>query len=453
MDGERAERMDATPLSRALRLRFDGQTLHRQPRIFITVLAIALIGLWAAWWVESVRRDTLAFGPSTWVPALPFLAGDFKVHIEHVSRIRASGVNPYHKANDYACAVLQYPPMIPRVFSWVAWFDVPTTVRVWIATQGLILTAGALAVWRARRVLGLVEIPPAVMVVAVVFSTPAIYAMERGQSDPLILLPFIASAWLLGRRGAWPEIAAGCLLGATAWLKYYPGVTLFALLALGRRKALAGFVVVAAVIGLVDHDGIRQAIQNGARVKSVLKYNRPPYIHQAEHWIVSAWNSNSFVRAYTPLRRTSATLIELALLLPLVVVVSRKVARSKEPGPVVLPYFLWLTAATTFALPGSNDYNLVVLPLAALAVWDPRDSWRVHLTLGLLLLTWWQPFRLPLNGQVVMIVKLAGLYATGACLVARVHRVPALAGPMHAWHPAAISVAHAPGSRSSSATP
>jgi hypothetical protein len=386
--------------------------------ILVTALALGLIGLWVGWWVSIVRRDTMAYGTPTWVPALPFLAGDFKTHIDHVARIRASGIDPYRKKDDFACTVHQYPPMIGRAFSWVVFFDVRTSIRVWIASLGLILTAGALASWRARRALRLAEIPPALVVAAVLFSTPALYAMERGQADPLILLPFIVSAWLLGRRGAWPEVAAGCLLGATAWLKFYPGVSMIALVVFGRRKAIMGFIAVASLIGIVDYDGAKRAIRNGSKVMVALKYDRPSFFQPWEHWLVSAWNSNDFVRGDITLRHVPGTVVELAMLVPLIVLVSRRVARSANPGPIVFPYLLWLTAATTFALPGSNDYNLAVLPMAALAVWDVRDSWRVQLSMALLLI-WWQPFWLPVSGQVLLMIKFASLCAVGASLVAR----------------------------------
>ena len=69
-------------------------------------------------------------------------------------------------------------------------------------------------------------------------------------------------------------------------------------------------------------------------------------------------------------------------------------------------------------MPYSNDYNLLPLPLCALAVWDRRDPAWVHLALGLLLACW-QPVRPPVDAEVLFVIKLAALYAVGASLCAR----------------------------------
>ena len=388
------------------------------PSVIATVLALGLIGAWIAWWVASIRQDSLVLGRSTWVPTLPFLAGDYKVSIDHIARVQASGIDPYRNPNDWVAPLYLYPPMVARVFSWVTLFDVPTSIKVWLASLAVILTIGAVASWRVRRTLGLTPLPLACLVTVALYGSPTILTMERGQTDPLILLPFLAAIWLLGRRGAWPEVAAGLILGATAWLKYYPGVTLIALAFLGRRKAVLGFVAAGALIGIVDLDGVREAMKHASFVQQAFKPDRPEVLHPVQHWIVAAWNSNPIVKATWPLKLIPAMAAEVVLLVPLVLLVSRKVLRSADPDRLLLPYFCWLTSATTFALPGSHDYNLTLLPLAALAVWDRRDSWRVHAALACSLI-WLQPFQVPVSGQVLMGLKLAALYAVGVSLSSR----------------------------------
>ena len=42
-------------------------------------------------------------------------------------------------------------------------------------------------------------------------------------------------------------------------------------------------------------------------------------------------------------------------------------------------YFLLLTSAATFIPPGTNDYNLIFLPVAVLAVWSLSDPWPINL--------------------------------------------------------------------------
>jgi hypothetical protein len=241
--------------------------------------------------------------------------------------------------------------------------------------------------------------------------------MERGQSDPMVVLPLIVASWLLVRKAAGSDIASGVLLGTTSWLKYYPGLTFVALVALRRPKALVAFAVVAVVIGLVDLDGFRQSIKNGALAQSVMA-DKVPHVHEIKHSIVENWKSMKFVRRVHLLGEIPGSVAASALLLPAIVLVSRRVSRAPDPRPLILPYLLWLTAAATFGMPYANDYNLVPLLLAMLTVWDVGDSWRVQVLLGLSML-WFQPFWLPLGGQILMVLKLLALYGVGWSLADR----------------------------------
>jgi Glycosyltransferase family 87 len=429
--------------------------------VLATILGLALIGLWVTAWIASIRKDTLVVGQSTWVPAMPFFGADFKVHIDHVARLQAAGMDPYHMPDDRVCSLYPYPPMLGRFFAWVVLFDKSTAACLWQGALGLILAAGGLAAWRTRRESGLDSIPPALIVAAILFSSPALFAVERGQADPMIILPMIASAWLL-RRGAWSEIAAGGLLGLTAWLKYYPGLVVVALFALGKRRGLAAFVVVAVSIGIVDLDGFRQSIKQAKLSQAFLN---GPYlcVPPMNHSIVERWTALSFVQSSGPLQQIPGTVVAAALLLPAIVLVSRIISRSVDAGALTYPYLLWLTSAATFAMPSSNDYNLATLPIATLAVWDRRDRLSVHLPI-LFSILWSQPFWLPLSGEIVLGLKLGALYAVGASLASRASRV-AVPVPLQPetslFHPAftrvycspAKSVAftgeHAPGSRRS----
>ena len=359
----------------------------------------------------------MVLGRLTWVPPLTFLAGDFKVHIDHVARLQAGGIDPYHRPGDWVCSLYPYPPMVGRSFGWVSLMSRSAAARAWLVALALLFVAGAVESWRARRALGLGEIPLAWLVAAVLYATPSLFAMERGQGDPMVILPLIVASWLLARRGAGADVAAGVLLGATSWLKYYPGLTSVALVALRRSKALAAFVVVAASIGLVDFDGTRQSIKNGALAQVVMA-DKVPHVHEIKHSIVENWKSMKLVRRVHLLGEVPGSVAAAALLLPAIVLVSRRVSRATDPRPLIFPYLLWLTAAATFGMPYANDYNLVPLILAMLAVWDAGDSWRVQVLLGLSML-WVQPFWLPLGGQILMVLKLVALYAVGRCLVAR----------------------------------
>ena len=84
-----------------------------------------------------------------------------------------------------------------------------------------------------------------------------------------------------------------------------------------------------------------------------------------------------------------------------------------------MPYFLWLTAAVTFFVPIANDYSLVFLPLAVISLWDRRDRLQVHLGLSYFLLCW-QPWQLDVGPRVLLVGKVAAVWAMGISLIYRV---------------------------------
>ena len=222
---------------------------------------------------------------------------------------------------------------------------------------------------RVRRVenapaLGLWPVPLPVLAVSLLYSTPAVLAMERGQCDPLVIPAMLAVAWLARSASSGASLRRGGLLGVTAWIKYYPGLAVFGLLALGCFKAAMAFVVVAGLIGLVDRVEVRQSIENG-KVLAQGKCHAGPAADGALDCLLPEGPSG---RAATRvLRRISPTVAAGLLLVPVLLAVSWPVARSRDVAPLIAPYFLWLTAAATFAMPYAIDYNLIPLPLARFA--------------------------------------------------------------------------------------
>jgi hypothetical protein len=90
----------------------------------------------------------------------------------------------------------------------------------------------------------------------------------------------------------------------------------------------------------------------------------------------------------------------------------------------------WLVAVATFFPPIANDYNLVFLPLAALALYDPRDRTIVHILAAYLLL-WLQPFHLTISGGILLACKVGGCWGVGLCLIARSRELAMVAAPHH----------------------
>jgi hypothetical protein len=401
----------------------------------MAVLGLVLVALWVAWWAKSVRQDRLAYGRAAWTPILPTLAGDFRVHIDHTARIVAGGGDPYRK-DDWVCALLPYPPMIPRLFVWVAPISTDAAVAAWTAALALIVAGSAWAVARSRRALGLTPVPLPWVLVATLYATPTVVAMERGQCDPLVLPLVILAAWLLGRpsRPGPSDALAGSVLGLAAWIKFYPGLVVLGLLGLRRWRAVAAFVVVAGIIGVIDLDGARQAIANGRTLAGM----DPPgvaHVHPVQHAIAKFWPHLWAGTSLRGLARLPGPVVAALLLGPPILLVGRRVLRldRARSAPLALPLLLWIVAAATFALPYSNDYNLVALPLAILACWDRRDGVAVAMVMGLLTL-WWQPLALPIDGRVLFVAKLLALYASAACLIHRAREAATPPIPLAGMH-------------------
>jgi hypothetical protein len=313
--------------------------------------------------------------------------------------------------------------MVVRLFGWVNLLAPATALKVWMAVLMAAVVAATLAALQTRRALGLSPVPAALAVAAVGYSMPAVSALERGQVEPVTVLALLAAAWLLRSRHPWRDVAAGALLGVTAWVKYYPGAALLGLLALRRGKATVAFVLVAGLIGVIDRVEVMKSIRTG-RLLAQSREARYRPVHPLSHSIPGEWRHLWAVKPVGPLRRLPGPVAAVLVLGPAVAMVARRVARAGGDPRLTDPFFLWLTAAATFAMPYSNDYNLVILLPAAVAVWDRGDPSWVHVVLGLSTVCL-QPLALPVSsavfGQVSFTVKLAALFAVGASLALRAH--------------------------------
>lgn len=400
------------------------------------MLALVLVLVWAGLWVASLRAGNLVGIGSTYIPDLGMLAGDFQVSIEPTARRWAAGENFYLAPHRPGDPILPYPPMIPRAFGWVRWVEPATATTLWVVALGAIFLGAAGWVAWTRSRLGLSPIAGAWLVLAGLGSAPVVVAMERGQADPLALGSLILAAVCLDRSGRWSEPVAGVLLGVSCWLKYYPTAALLAVLLAGRWRAVAVAFAVAGAIGVQDRVEVLRSIEYGRVLAQVA---HPPGVlmrgaDPLEHALGPNWPE---LRQVLPLRPPvwirGARAVAL-ILVPPVLAVAAALVRRRRSGPVtsawLAPAMLWLTAAATFAMPYSNDYNLIFLPLAALAVHDRRDPLAIQLAVGAGLLAL-LPFRLPMQGSMYLVLKLVLLMATAAALVRRLDPTlrPAGAGP------------------------
>lgn len=390
---------------------------NRKRQLAVCVGAVAIL-LWGIWWAKS-RIDGRLYGRTgLWVPALDFLGGDFVVHIDHTARTWAEGHDPY-RLDDPVCSIFPYPPMIPRLFAWVSLVSTSTARDIWMVCLAAILASGAIVAARTRRELNLTFIPAALAVPLLLLSTPAIFVLERGQCDPLVLPLVIASSVLLGRNNQRSEIVAGFLIALACWIKYYPGLAIIGLMAMRRWRALAACCTVGLVMGIYDFPWVMRSLENcGFVVKQFAPSH--PWVLTVDHSLSYGWPSLWHRTVLKPLRFIPGTIAAILVLGPIIGLVSSRIYRLPRAAvsKVSFPYLLWLVALATFFPPIANDYNLVLLPLAALCVYDSRDRPLVHILMAYLLL-WWQPFKLPISGGLLLTFKVAGCWAVGLSLIAR----------------------------------
>jgi hypothetical protein len=387
-----------------------------RPGAVLGLLGLTALAFWGVWWVDSVRADRLVGGQHTWIPVLPFLAGDFVHNVDPPSRFWVAGGDPYQDTPMTFC--YPYPPVVPRLFAWVGLLTPRTAMVVWLVALAAIAAAGTRACWSTRRELGLCEVPLPIALAAVLYSSPVLYALERGNVDLIILLAVLVALGLMRRRTAATEAVAGLVLAVASWSKLYPGLLALGLLALRRRRVLAAYAVAGGVIGVLSLPDLPRFLRNNRTMVGVFSAGPVGFVHPLEHSLTGCWRR---LWEGTPLSRLAGVpggVVTLGVLLPLVLWISLRVSRCADRSRLAYPYLLWVLALATFVPPVANDYNLFFLPMAALAVWDRRDPVYVHMMMAPLLL-WWQPLALPIDGRVLLAFKLTGLAAVGLSLAGR----------------------------------
>jgi hypothetical protein len=402
-----------------------ARQLHSHPMKMLLAVCIIMLVLWCFWWAISLLRQELQAGEYLWFPHgsksnwIVTIGCDFYNHVDIPARIWWNGGDPYANTKQF----FAFPPLEMRLFAWVNLMKPRTAYGVWLIVMTAIIAAATWTASRWRRRLSLANIPPYVALVLVLFSTPALYAMERGQYDPLTLLFILAALPLLKPGSHWTQFLAGALLCLAPWLKAYPGLLFAGLIGLQRWRALAGFVLTGIVIAAVFlYTGEMQNflvnnaqhIQIADRFALAFSGDITPMSHPLSIVLASIWLGTKF----SWLGILTGKIMAVILLGLLLTWVTCHVYRCHARDALTYPYLLWITALATFVPPISNDYNLIFLPLAVLTVWSPRDPLLIQAPLILLLL-WWQPIGLPVNGPPIFMIKLLGLGAAAVCLVKR----------------------------------
>jgi hypothetical protein len=379
---------------------------------------VALLAVWGLWWKSSLRHNRLVDGQHTWVEVYHFLGVDF-LNNYRASRHWLAGGDPYCEPfGDPLGRKLCYPPAVLPGFAWCDGFSVRSALRLWVIALTLIALAGGWMAWRARRELGLWKVPLPFTLAAVLWCTPVLFAIERGNYDLLVLLLLMPAVWALRARSLPRDGVAGTCLALATVLKIYPGFLIVGLASLRRWRALAYFALAGLTLGLASWNDLPAFRANLGEFIAQAQGGYAQTVHVNAHTLTTYWKPFWTDTLLSGLAGVPGTLAALVLVLPLAGWVSYRVYRRADCPGLLFPYLVWLAAAATFLPKVSNDYNLVFLPLAVLAVWDRRDPVWVHLLMAFCLL-WWQPLALPVGPKLVLAFKYFGLLAAGVSLANR----------------------------------
>jgi hypothetical protein len=384
----------------------------------LTLVGLGLLVLVALWWKASLQRNKLYAANHVWIPAHHYLAADFQ-HNYYAARHWLHGGDPYlgHFGAPLE-AKFSYAPSVLPLFAWCGLVSVEKAIRIWLGVLATMACLAGWSAWRTRRQLGLADVPLLLVFGVVLTSMPVVFAMERGNYDLLVIVLFAGAAAALGRRSALGDVAGGCLLALAAWIKVYPGLVVLALPLLGRRRAFLACVVAGLAMGVADLPHLRPFLENArtlARDHTPAKYG---VINLSVHTVTGCWSlfwANTRLSWLTRLPGWGAWLLAA---LPLMGWVTWQLRRCPQGNALLYPYLCWITAVGTFLPPVSNDYNLVYLPLAALAVWDRRDPVWLHVLMAFLLL-WWQPVKFGITAEMLFLFKSLGVVAVGCSLANR----------------------------------
>jgi hypothetical protein len=396
---------------------------ERKTRLGLAIGGLVLLAFWVAVWAISVKKNHLAMGKFTYIPPFPILGCDFDINY-YAIRTWIAGGDPYQGylrkgigPSDYFACKYDHPPMVLPLFSWCILAPHQIALILWLAIQTAVFSLAVFTCWRNRKEMGLFSIPRPLLLAVTLFSYPVLCEMERGNWNVLVLFFLLGTVWALQGRSLARDFLAGGCAGIAAWIKVYPALFVFGLLALRRWRAAVFFGLTVLLIGLADVQGAQNF---SANIKESAQLT-PDFLGHFSPWshtISGSWLLFCRDVQLKWLERLPGTAGWGLLVFPLILWVSYWVAKAPEPTRLLYPYFLWLAASATYLPPIANDYNLFFLLLAALAVWDCRDKIIIHV-LMIFLLIWWQPIWLIGSGKFLYYSKLASLGITALILTIR----------------------------------
>jgi hypothetical protein len=416
----------------------------------LNVLCGLLLTGWAAWWGVNMAHSRLVHPGRFGFEEADRLGGDFS-HNDLAARKLVAGENPYRVelGDEWGTGSYSYPPVVLALFLWCPAFPRAVTTTAWVVFTGAALVlAGALA-WRHRPRLGLGRLPLLPCLVWMLFSLPVVFEMERGQYDVLVLLLVWLGWRLTARSGALKsELTAALCLAVAVWIKVYPAPLLLGLAAGRRYRLLLLTVAFAVAVGVVPWRATRDFIEASP---ATMQAQRATHFHSVLLLAQGRWDEltpdnatwkHAFRGAqhslsdYLPGLCQDLGLVRLArvpglvqaalLAAPLLLWVCLLQYRHGD-ADTLLPVLLWLVVLGTFLMPMSWDYNLCLLPVLAIMLYDPRAPWWQRAGLAALTL-YLVPWRVEVRAlsHLLFALKFLGLLALTGMLARR------LAGPVPA---------------------
>jgi hypothetical protein len=422
-------------------------------RLAIQVLSYAALACWLVWWFGNLARFQFQFADASWLPTWRFLGFDY-MHNHLGAQAWIGGFNPYLQSFGDPRGLYSYPPIVLPLFSWAALVpDFTVAARLW--TLFIAIGSGFCVwqVWRLRCAEGWSEVPFAAMLALVLWSSPVVFAMERGNCDVLVLLAVLLASSALNLPARWwMDALAALLLALAVTIKIYPLVVVVGLFALRRYRVLLFLGPCIAILLLPFGEYLEQwllvmqSIQGhrinpvselyqwlGGETMLVSKNAIGNYVqsrmlwgslHSPGNWWPALW----LRLGVESVASWPSLAVQFVMLTPVTLWGFWQIFRMQGPTRLALPILLWVMAVATFWMPQSYDYNLIYLPLLMVAVWDNREPRWLQFLL-LLSLPWWLPFG-PIGYDWALarvLLKLLALYVVTLILIRSLGRsvVPA----------------------------
>ncbi len=406
-----------------------------------TVLGWIGLATWLLWWAASLAEFHLVKGESTWISVHETLGLDF-FHNFAAASFWVKGKDPFHESFGDIRGTYGYAPAVLPFFFWCAAFGFRAATGIWIVVIAAMVALGAYVSLRIRERLRLRAMPAPLGICLALIVAPAVFAMERGQCDILVLALLLIGYVGLRRRNADGNALVGTAVALAIWVKAYPILALFGLLALRRFRAVIWCVVAFAIIGgmcfvvwphwlssamATQQDRVRMVPGGSALVAPDatamlirLQTGYAPIEHQS-HSIASYWPTLWTDLGATLPARIPGPIAAAMIFAPVVLWVSLRVWAARPQAEVAYLYLLWLVITCTFVMPVSFDYNLIYAVPLALAVWPRRRS-AFALASGGCMFIWLQPWFRPLGPDWFLLLKVLSLHLLAVMLVRVMNR-------------------------------